>query len=81
MATRPNSLFPCAVFFAAGQTGTGLLTLLMQLSLVFWPTASGMARKFVESSGRQRMLQELSERHRRPADPYTDPVKKFRQVA
>ncbi len=81
MATRPNLLFPCATFFAAGQTGTGVLTLLMQLSLVLWPTAAGMARQFAEDSGRQRLLFELSERHRQTADPYAHAVKKFRQAA
>ena len=81
MAARSKLSFPCMVFFAAGQTGTGVLTLLMQLSLVFWPTAAGMARQFVESSGRQQLLSELSARHRRSGDPYAGPVKKFRQTA
>jgi len=37
-------LLPCATFFSAGRTKAGILALLLQLSLVFWPVAVKQAR-------------------------------------
>ncbi len=81
MTSKSYVWLPCAVFFSAGLMTFGVLTLLMQCSLVFWPLASRMARLVGEKSGVERMLAELSETHRVKVDPYARPSKRFRQVA
>jgi len=59
----------------------GVLALVMQLSLIFWPLASKWARGTVDQSNIERMLAELSEANRAPVDPYAQPLKRFRQAA
>ncbi len=59
----------------------GLLALVMQVSLVFWPLATKWARGMVDQSNIERMLAELSEANRVPVDPYAQPMKRFRQAA
>ncbi len=81
MSDWSQTYLPCAVFFRAGRVFSGIGVLLLQLSLVFWPVASRMARGMNEQSGVERLLAELSERHRLPADPYGKPAKRFRQAA
>jgi hypothetical protein len=81
MSNWSQRYLPCAVFFRAGRVLAGIGVLLMQLSLVLWPVASRMARGLNEQSGVERLLAELSERHRLPADPYAKPQKRFRQAA
>jgi len=81
MALRLEVWLPCASFFAAGRLGPGIAAIFMQLSLVFWPLAIRWARGTVDQSNIERMLAELAERHRVPADPYALPAKRFRQAA
>jgi hypothetical protein len=69
------------VFFAQGRVASGLLALLMQVSLVLWPAATRWARSAIEKSGVEKFLAELAaENHVKP-DPYAQPTKKFRQLA
>jgi hypothetical protein len=81
MSNWSQTYLPCAVFFRAGRILPGIGVLLMQISLVFWPMASRMARGMNEQSAVERLLAELSERHRLPVDPYAKPAKRFRQAA
>jgi hypothetical protein len=81
MSNWSQTYLPCAAFFRAGRFLPGVGVLLMQLSLVFWPAAIRMARGMNEQSGVERLLAELSERHRLPLDPYGKPAKRFRQAA
>lgn len=76
-----TGFLPCSAFFNEGRFFVGLVVLLMQVSLVFWPLAIRWARNLHERSGVERMLYELSETHRLPADPYAAPMKRFRQAA
>jgi hypothetical protein len=77
---------PFMVFFMSGRPGLGLLTLLMQVSLVLWPTASRWAKEAQEQDNIRHLLQELSETYRpalvTAAEPaYPVITKKFRQPA
>ena len=76
-----SQIFPCASFFHERRIFLGVVALLMQLSLVLWPAASRLARASDKHSGMEKMLAELSEANRTPADPYSRPTKKFRQLA
>ncbi len=80
MKQKTSILFPCARAFAAGLYGRGLMLLAMQASLVLWPAAAQMARKFDEAEGVQSLLDTLSEQHRRAA-PAGMPQKRFRAKA
>jgi hypothetical protein len=44
--TKHVSLCPCATFFKAGKTVSGIIALLMQLSVVFWPAAVAWAQEY-----------------------------------
>jgi hypothetical protein len=79
MGLKLSDLLPCASFFAAGRTGRGIVTLLMQLSLIFWPVAASWARELSGRAEVNRMLAQFAETHR--VDPYAQPVKKFRRAA
>lgn len=81
MAFKMVVLMPCASFFESGRVADGVLALLMQLSLVFWPKAIAWARSTADSSAIDRMLQEFSNTHRVPVDQYAAPAKRFRQAA
>jgi len=70
---------PFRVFFEAGLIGQGILVLLLQLSLVFWPLAVRRARHFQECAGVQRLLDAFSQSHHARSGPYAEPVKRFRQ--
>ncbi len=52
----------------------------MQLSIIFWPQASAWARRSKEVNSVDKILAELAELHRVPADPYAAPAKRFRQL-
>jgi len=80
MDKKSNALLPCSAFFARGQVSMGIITLLMQLSIVLWPVASRWASKTTKSSGLERMLAELSETHKLPIGHF-QPKKRFTQVA
>jgi hypothetical protein len=81
MHLRSDVWLPCASFFSTGRVVLGLLALVMQVSLVFWPLATKWARGMVDQSNIERMLAELSEANRVPVDPYAQPMKRFRQAA
>jgi hypothetical protein len=81
ISSKLSRILPCASFFAEGRIFAGVMALLMQLSLVFWPAAARWARVTDEQSGMEKMLAELSETHRTTVDPYSRPTKKFRQLA
>ncbi len=74
------NILPCAVFFRAGRFALGVLALLMQLSLIFWPLASQWARESSNRAGVQKLLAELSEKHGITPE-HTAPKKRFRQLA
>ena len=73
--------FPCGVFFSQGRPLAGVIALMLQATLIFWPVAARWATLFCERSGIERLLGELSESNRLAADPYAAPAKKFRQLA
>ncbi len=80
MTNRMVNYFPCATFFRTGHTGSGLLALVMQLSVVFWPSAIRMAREHGEKLGVQKMLTHFSEIYRVPSGTkYAASQKKFSQ--
>jgi hypothetical protein len=81
MRLKLDVWFPCASLFARGRIALGLLALVMQMSLIFWPLASKWARGSADQSNVERMLAELSEANRVPVDPYAQPLKRFRQAA
>lgn len=80
-ASKSTEFLPCASFFSEGRHVAGLVALAMQASIVLWPLASRWAREMNERVGVERLLAELSETHRIPADPYGMPAKRFRQMA
>jgi hypothetical protein len=79
MGLKSSDLLPCASFFAVGRIGRGIVTLVMQLSLIFWPVAASWARELNSRTEVNRMLAQFSEAHR--VDPYGQPAKKFRRAA
>jgi hypothetical protein len=79
MGLRFSDILPCAAFFSAGRIWTGILTLFMQLSLIFWPSAAAWARALDDRAEVERLLAQFSEAHK--VDPYNQPVKKFRKAA
>jgi len=78
MDLRWSDLVPCVSFFAAGRAVAGIVTLLMQLSLIFWPAAAIWARRASNNPEVDRKLAEFAEVHK--VDPYAKPAKKFRQA-
>lgn len=81
MRVKSWAFFPCGAFFSAGHLVSGILALLMQLSLIFWPRAASWARRFEDRFEVERMLQQLAKQHRVKPDPYAQPPKKFRRAA
>jgi len=79
MALKSSDLVPCVSFFSAGYIGRGILALIMQLSLVFWPVAARWARALNSRAQVNRLLAHFAETHR--LDPYAQPAKKFRRTA
>jgi hypothetical protein len=79
MGLRLSDLLPCTAFFAVNRFGAGVLTIFMQLSLVFWPSAAKWARSLTSKSDIDRVLAHFAETHR--VDPYSQPAKKFRRAA
>jgi hypothetical protein len=79
MGIKSSDFLPCASFFAEGRTAAGILALIMQMSLIFWPSAAVWARKVAVRSDVDRVLAHFAETHR--VDPYLQPTKKFRRVA
>jgi hypothetical protein len=69
---------PCAAFFSDGQLWFGILALLMQLSLVYWPAAVRWSRRSQEQVGVEKLLAEFSTAYKVPSDPYAAPKKTFR---
>jgi len=78
MGLRWSDLVPCVSFFSAGRPAFGIITLLMQLSLIFWPAAAIFARRAGSNPDVDRKLAEFAEVHK--VDPYAKPAKKFRQA-
>jgi hypothetical protein len=74
-------IFPCVALFADGRPVAGMIALLLQASLVFWPVAARWAYVSHERTGIERLLSELSETNRLTVDPYAPTPKKFRQLA
>lgn len=81
MRIKSWALFPCGAFFSAGHVFSGIIALLMQLSLIFWPRASAWSRRFQDRSQVENLLEQFSKTHRAEIDPYAMPPKKFRQAA
>jgi TM2 domain-containing membrane protein YozV len=79
MGLKWSDLVPCVSFFAAGRPVAGIVTLLMQLSIIFWPAAAIWARRAGRNPDVDRKLAEFAEVHK--VDPYMQPAKKFRQAA
>jgi len=80
MAIKSSALFPCSVFFARGQVGMGIVTLLMQITIVLWPVAASMAGKTTGGTNVDSMLAELSEANKVPLG-HIKPKKTFSQSA
>jgi hypothetical protein len=77
-APRVNIFFPSGGFFGAGQSGRGVLLLLLQASLIFWPMAVRIARAQADHAGTQRMLDELARSHQPALGMSGAPAKRFR---
>jgi hypothetical protein len=77
---KSPGFFPCATFFGEGRTAMGVLVLLLQATLVFWPLAARLARRETERTGIEELLNELSEANRKPEDAYRYADKRFRQA-
>ncbi len=60
MRLRKNALLPCMPFFAAGRAASGVLNLLLQCSILFWPLAIYQAHRFTEQQGALLLLREFS---------------------
>jgi hypothetical protein len=85
---HPSSaaIMPCMSFFLSGRPALGVLTLLMQISLLLWPTAARWAKEVQEQDNIKQLLEELSETYRpalvTAAGPaYPAIAKKFQQPA
>jgi len=73
--------FPCRLFFAAGRMKLGIIALLMQMSLVFWPMASDWARQFSRDADLEKRLDELVRDYRLPVTEDRLPKKRFAAAA
>jgi hypothetical protein len=78
MHFEKSSVLPCLTFFAAGRVVPGLLTLLMQMTVLFWPVAARMAREFDEARGLERMLSEISQSYKLPDSHHARARRSFR---
>lgn len=79
-------VMPCMIFFQSGRLGFGILTALMQFSLLLWPTAARWAKETQEQDNIKLMLNELSETYRPAMVTGSEPAypavsKKFSQPA
>ncbi len=70
--TPTISLLPCTVFFKAGKTGAGIATLLMQLSILFWPVAIAMARTARKQSAIETILADYAAQYPVPMGVVVD---------
>jgi hypothetical protein len=80
------AIMPCMSFFLSGRPALGVLTLLMQVSLLLWPTAARWAKEMQEHDNIKKLLQELSETYRPALVAADEPAypaisKKFQQPA
>jgi hypothetical protein len=78
MRFEKSSILPCLTFFAAGRLARGLLILLMQVTVLFWPTAARMAREFDEARLLDRMLTEISQSYKLPDSLHARARRRFR---
>ncbi|MBB5371947.1 hypothetical protein [Acidocella aromatica] len=72
---------PCAVLFANGRTFGGVIALLMQATIVFWPVASRWAFQLEERKGIEALLDELSEADGFVESIFRGPVAKIGRAA
>ena len=72
---------PCAVLFANGRTFGGVVALLMQATIVFWPVASRWAFQLEERKGIEALLDELSEADGFVGSIFRGPVAKIGRAA
>jgi hypothetical protein len=72
---RPEIFWPCRIFFEAGKARTGLVVLMLQASLIGWPLAVRMARRFMKPREVTAMLDAFSRRY---AQRQNLPMKAFR---
>ncbi len=61
MAQKISIWQPHRRFFEAGQHGNGVLVIILQFSLIFWPLAIKMARRFEEDLRVQDMLNSFAQ--------------------
>ena len=64
LSSRSVDFAPFLTFLVSGRVAYALLAVLMQSSLVFWPTAARWAREAREQETIHKLLMELSETHR-----------------
>jgi len=76
-----RDMLPFVSFFEKGRISLGVMAFLMQLTIVLWPLAAHMARGTDERFGVEKLLDELSDTHRAPAERFTRAPRKFRQMA
>jgi len=60
MKLRKNALLPCMPFFVQGRAASGIINLLLQCSILFWPLAIYQAHRFTERQGALLLLKEFS---------------------
>jgi len=72
--------FPAGRFFNDGRLLFGLILLVLQVTIIFWPLAISIARRQVNRLGVERLLAELSDAYR-PASAAGAPGKSFRKAA
>ena len=81
MTFRFSVVLPFVSFFEKVRILLGVVALLMQMTIVLWPLAARMARDTDERFSVEKLLDELSDTHRAPAEPFTRAPRKFRQLA
>ena len=72
---------PCAVFFANGRAAGGVVALLMQASIVFWPVASRWAFQLKERRSVEALLDDLSDEGGFVESLFHGPVAKIGRAA
>jgi len=78
MNFKVNPLLPCLSFFTAGRVMPGLLNLCLQLTVVLWPAAVAMARRYTEATATERLLNEFAQSYQVPVRYDVKPRKRFR---
>jgi len=70
--TKTISLCPCIAFFKGGKVQSGVIALLMQLSVLFWPAAVAWAREYEHQTAISSLLADYASKYPVPMSVLVD---------